>query len=499
MQKEFSEHQYFKGIQINTTTTRVRAREKGNYVSCQRAEGSAPANDASERCIIVRMRQDELTEDKELVRKANPAIAIRPTSGKLTLVSRRIYNLLLYHAQQQGKDCDEYTLPLAQVVGNVSSSENTEAIKKRLREMASTTIEWNSSTTDDLADQEWNIASLLAAKITPARKGRPMMLTWSYAPSVRRELIEPKQYTRLLLQLTSRMTLYSAAVLLEIGFQYLSSPGQLTMRQSVDWWAAVLRGQPLSRPVDYRFFKRDTLTPGLREVNEVQSEFELDLIEHRHGRKIVDLQFRVIRRRTDTTAASTTKAADPATDTHSADTTEMLSRPLNLELLESLISLGLNENDADMLASREDSERVARAVTYVRSKQARGRVESPAAYFQHVFRHGYAEDQPDAAPTTAVDAKPDTSEAAQQVISQVEREERRRSHERQLIDEIRASFESSPEEARSMLIHAFGKTLRAQRERQTWDSLGLSSRPLSARFFWWMATQDSRWKAAQTT
>lgn len=446
------------------------------------------------------MRKEKLTGDKELVRKANPAIAIRPTSGKLTLVSRRIYNLLLYHAQQHAKDCDEYTLPLAQVVGNVSSSENTEAIKKRLREMASTTIEWNSSTTDDLADQEWNIASLLAAKITPARKGRPMMLTWSYAPSVRRELIEPKQYTRLLLQLTSRMTLYSAAVLLEIGFQYLSSPGQLTMRQPVDWWAAVLRGQPLSRPVDYRFFKRDTLTPGLREVNEVQSEFELDLIEHRNGRKVVELQFKVIRRCADA-AAEHANSVDNLANNGTPDATDMLSKPLNLELLESLMSLGLNEHDADLLVSRHDNDRVTRAVAYVKSKlAAKSPIDSPAAYLQHVIRHGYADSPAVSAQTEQVEAdgQPDVSEAARQVVSQVESEERRRRHERQLIDEVRAGFEACPEQEQSLRIHAFGQTLRAPRERQTWNSLGLASRPLSARFFWWMATQDPRWEESQT-
>ena len=40
--------------------------------------------------------------EDQSVAKANEAIAIRPKRGKLTLLSRRIYNVFLYHAQQQG-------------------------------------------------------------------------------------------------------------------------------------------------------------------------------------------------------------------------------------------------------------------------------------------------------------------------------------------------------------------------------------------------------------
>ena len=55
--------------------------------------------------------------------KANEAIAIRPKRGKLTLLSRRIYNALLYHAQKQGVDEPIYKLALAERVLPVSLHE----------------------------------------------------------------------------------------------------------------------------------------------------------------------------------------------------------------------------------------------------------------------------------------------------------------------------------------------------------------------------------------
>jgi hypothetical protein len=48
--------------------------------------------------------------------KANEAIAIRPKRGKLTLLSRRIYNVFLYHAQRQGVDNANYTILLSELI-----------------------------------------------------------------------------------------------------------------------------------------------------------------------------------------------------------------------------------------------------------------------------------------------------------------------------------------------------------------------------------------------
>ena len=430
------------------------------------------------------MARSKLTEEATVVRKANPAIAIRPTAGKLTIVSRRIYNLLLYHAQQQGIACEEYSLPLSYVVGQISSSENNASIKARLREMASTTIEWNSNPTGLPEDQEWNIASLLAAKITPARQGKPITLTWSYAPGVRRQLVEPKQYTRLLLQISTQLSLYSAAVLLEIGFQYLTSPGQLTMRESVDWWAAVLKGQPLKKPVDYRFFKRDTLMPGLREVNESQSEFELEMLEHRVGRKVLDLQFRVHRKK-------------PTMAARGSGRDDTVPSAVNLDLFDALLGLGLRDVDADALLGSEDPERIRKAIEYTRSRQSK--VDSPAAYLRTAIKHGYADMQPpeqDASVTTAaVDSGQifKVSSAARLAADQVAQEALRREYERSLIAAARQEYTALPEGEQARLRSEFGKQLSTLRDQQSWERIGVASPPLSARFFGWIAHQGGRW------
>src|SRR4051812_22057348 len=84
--------------------------------------------------------------DEQSFAKANEAIAIRPKRGKMTLLSRRIFNAMVYHAQRQGVDKLVYTVPLGQLIGDAHfNSNNPELLKSHLRDMQATTIEWSTS------------------------------------------------------------------------------------------------------------------------------------------------------------------------------------------------------------------------------------------------------------------------------------------------------------------------------------------------------------------
>ena len=70
------------------------------------------------------------TAEEQSIAKANEAIAIRPKRGRLTLLSRRIYNALLYHSQRQGVDEPVYRLALSELIGDARfNSNNTELLK----------------------------------------------------------------------------------------------------------------------------------------------------------------------------------------------------------------------------------------------------------------------------------------------------------------------------------------------------------------------------------
>ncbi|RZI54176.1 MAG: RepB family plasmid replication initiator protein, partial [Pseudomonas sp.] len=169
------------------------------------------AVEASPRKAKTPSRQLVAPED-QTVAKANEAIAIRPKRGRLTLLSRRIYNALLYHAQCQGVDKPVYELPLNELICDARfNSNNTELLKSHLRDMQATTIEWSTSSN---SLKRWVSSQLLGTvSIEEQGRGRACVVTWRYPEEIRERLVKPHQYTRVLLEMSSQMRSYSAAVL----------------------------------------------------------------------------------------------------------------------------------------------------------------------------------------------------------------------------------------------------------------------------------------------
>ena len=316
------------------------------------------------------------TAEEQSVAKANEAIAIRPKRGRLTLLSRRIYNALLYHSQRQGVDEPVYKLALSELIGDARfNSNNTELLKAHLRDMQATTIEWSTS---GPALKRWVSSQLLGTvTIEEQGRGRPCMVTWRYPEEIKERLVRPHQYTRVLLEISGQMRSYSAAVLYEIGARYLTSPGRLSMREDVVWWAAVLTGRSDIKEVDYRFLKRDVISKALAEIDALCEDFSIELIEHKRGRKIEEIQFRVI-----------PKAQQRLGDIPSAE-----RNVFDLALVGRLIALGIKQEEAQDLYATTDENQLRATLDHVDQRllsPTMPELKSPAAYFKDALKKGYA-------------------------------------------------------------------------------------------------------------
>jgi len=316
------------------------------------------------------------TAEEQSVAKANEAIAIRPKRGRLTLLSRRIYNALLYHSQRQGVDEPVYRLALSELIGDARfNSNNTELLKSHLRDMQATTIEWSTSSS---SLKRWVSSQLLGTvTIEEQGRGRPCMVTWRYPDEIKERLVKPHQYTRVLLEMSSQMRSYSAAVLYEIGARYLTSPGRLSMREDVIWWAAVLTGRSDIKEVDYRFLKRDVISKALAEIDALCEEFGLELIEHKRGRKIEEIQFRVV----------------PKLQQRLGDIDAPNRNVFDLELVGRLIALGLKQDEAQDLYATTDEGQIRATLDHVDQRLRNAsmpELKSPAAYFKDALKKGYA-------------------------------------------------------------------------------------------------------------
>jgi hypothetical protein len=230
-----------------------------------------------------------LADSGSPLRKPVNTLAIVPKSARITSLGRKSYNVLLYEAQEQGLDKDIFRAPLERVVRGVDFDSNDHAlIKKHLRAMVSTTVEWQSPTTGEGA--AWNVSGLLAQAKLSKERGQ-VWVEWSYAVNLKQELLEPTVFARLKLEVISQLRSHAGIALYEICTRY-KDIGR-TSRQHWRWWRPVLSGQPETErtaKLEYRIFKRDTLKPAIAEVSAI-TDLEVELVEYKEGRFISDIQF----------------------------------------------------------------------------------------------------------------------------------------------------------------------------------------------------------------
>ncbi|URI05769.1 replication initiation protein [Aquincola tertiaricarbonis] len=223
------------------------------------------------------------------LRKPVNTLAIVPKSQRITSLGRKSYNVLLFEAQSQGLDKDVFSAPLERIIRGVDfDSNDQELIKKHLRAMVSTTVEWQSPTTGE--GTTWNVSGLLAHARLSKIRGQ-VWVEWSYAVNLKQELLQPTVFARLSLEIISQLRSHAGIALYEICSRY-KDIGR-TSRQAWAWWRPVLSGRPENEKtakLEYRIFKRDTLKPAIAEVCAI-TDIDVELVEHKAGRFVSELQF----------------------------------------------------------------------------------------------------------------------------------------------------------------------------------------------------------------
>lgn len=231
------------------------------------------------------------------LKKAVEAIAIRPTRGRITMLMRKSFNVILHNAMEQGSDVEIYRIRLADLIANVSPDSNDyETFKIYLRKMNATQVEWH-STSDD--GDTWGVSSLLAEAEVLNTKRSGYVLEYSFAPKIKKRLLDPDTYTHINLRFQSVLRSNASLALYEICSRYSTNPSNVTMRANWQWWRPILTGTPDQESEgeygEYKYFKRDVLKPAINELN-ARTDLEVELIEHKIGRRVDEVQFRVGRK-----------------------------------------------------------------------------------------------------------------------------------------------------------------------------------------------------------
>lgn len=211
-------------------------------------------------------------------------VAAIHVSGKLTLLQRKLSNVLLLNAydtlvSQQMHRIDAKTLCL--MIGYNSNDMDT--LKASLRGLAETVAEWDMLDAD--GQQEWGVSALLAyAKL----KGG--VCEYAYSPALAEKLNDPKVFALINLNIQRRFTSGHALALYENCYRFVRTG-------STGWWDLELfrRLMGVADSPYYETYKHlnaKIIKPAVAEVNKT-SNIVVTPEVRKMGRTVTDIRFRI--------------------------------------------------------------------------------------------------------------------------------------------------------------------------------------------------------------
>lgn len=209
-------------------------------------------------------------------------VAAIHVSGKLTLLQRKLSNVLLLNAydtltSRASHQIDARTLCL--MIGY--NSNDIDTLKQSLRGLVETVAEWDML--DEKGRQEWGVSSLLSyAKL----KGG--VCEYAYSPALAEKLHDPKVFALINLNMQRRFTSGHALALYENCYRFVRTG-------STGWWELELfrRLMGVDGSAYYEVFKQlnaKIIKPAVAEVNKT-SNIILSPETKKQGRAVTHIRF----------------------------------------------------------------------------------------------------------------------------------------------------------------------------------------------------------------
>lgn len=422
-------------------------------------------------------------EIDKLLKKASAAVHLYPESGDYTLFVRRVFNVLLAltWAQWKSRTPEEHQFirdnnvvvrfkaPVGELrrgLGLDRTDHGNDRIYVAMDHLRERAMRFNI-----MREEGWftDVASLIGQW----GRGGGGLVTWQFMPDVLRLLLEPVSYAKVDLCLGNQFATGAALALYENTVRYATNPGLLTGRLPVQEWIKLLVG-PKKYQIEenknaYSDFKRFVLNGAMKELAASHAcPHSLELIEHRAGRRVVELQFKLIPKYQGELPFDAGFQGDD-------------------KLCRALIELGISRAKAQALLITHESDTIRQYLLRLEQRQEEGPLRNPAGYFMTLVSTGAVEQQQAAA---AAAQAADEAEALAALQNK-----RRREFERHREDRARLHFASLSAEDKADRKEAF-----AAFSATAYPTMGLLKRKSSVEeslFFQWYAQQDGVLRAPE--
>lgn len=241
------------------------------------------------------------------LRKAVDAVYAYPQQGKLTLVGRKAFNLLLSNAMDQGVEREWYEIEIGELAKDIRyDSNDIKRLESTLNEMQRTLLKWDVlETINDQAVPIRDSVQLLGAVrliggLAEDGKRSPIarQVRYKFDERVKQRLLVPEVYARINLQLQATIKSAYTLALYEQLIRYKGNNASDGWCYTVklpwrEWRNLILGGDYSPGYENYKYFGRDVLAKSLKELNERVLDYEFELLVFKDGRTISDLQFRL--------------------------------------------------------------------------------------------------------------------------------------------------------------------------------------------------------------
>jgi len=320
------------------------------------------------------------------LRKPHEMVVMVPRSARVTLTARRIYTVLLQVSQARLDAMDAmppadflFEAPLAAILRTTGSAGNDRTAAKRyLSEMRSLEVDWESTAPGD--GVKWRGFSMLSEVVLEVRRGENWV-SWSFPPSIMAVLRDPSRWARIDLEVLAKLGTYAGIALYEICVRYRDNPGGVTSRKPIAWWTDALSNMPGGDRREWRKFKNERIKEAVAEINE-ETDLEIELIEHKQGRVVNEVQFAVRKK---------IKAPSRAGD----------KEPVDANLALRAETLGIREIKLDALLKEFGDTLVREKLDALERRAANGnlrRVDNAYSYLRSLLRNDDGLDVPPSGP-----------------------------------------------------------------------------------------------------
>ncbi len=316
-------------------------------------------------------------------KKPNSTLVMMPKVGKLTAISRKIFNVLLHTTQRQvnalnleGKIIEAthyFSARLDELVDpvEVGNSNLTSSAKQSLLEMRRTEVNWEAP--DANSGVIWSNMSLLSeARI--AKEGGILYAYWALPPGLLTVIADPQRYTPIDITQLSQLKTYAAVALYEICVRYKNNPTGLTSANELEWWVDALtqsapKIDPKTKKPKLRLwskFKSEQVNVAINEIN-TKSDIGIELIEKKTGKAVTSAQFKVWRKPVEPLVVANRPKMTP-------DTAELANKlGISLSDISNLLKQGHSESvlkiafaKLEARINREDLAAVESKIAYLR-------------------------------------------------------------------------------------------------------------------------------------